>query len=109
MLGMLAESTSVSYTVYYGDVKDEMSRLFGKYEEKFGGASRPQRVAMPSTCSGKNKQVWGRIYGGPGASFPPHVHLVHLLLVSSKLTWTVTQSLIGMSHLTYCYGGVTTS
>ena len=68
VLGLLAESTGVSYTLYCGDVKDEMSRLFGKYEEKFGGTSRSQRVAMPSACPGKNKQVWGRIYGGPGAS-----------------------------------------
>jgi hypothetical protein len=112
VLELLAQNTGVYYTLYYGDVKDEMSRLFSKYEDKFGGATRTQRVSMPSAGSGKKSRH------GVGSmevlvhplAFPPHVHLLHLLLVSSKITCTtVTLSLIGMSLLTYCYGGVTIS
>jgi hypothetical protein len=39
---------------------------------------------------------------------PPHLHL-HLLLVSSQLTWTVTLSHLMRNPLTYFSGGVTTS
>ena len=110
MLDLLATATGISYTLYYGDVKDEMTRLFSKYEEKFGGASRSQRVLMPSAGTGKRKHGEGsmEVLVHPLA-FPLHVHLLHLLLVSFKLTGTVTLLVIGMILLTYCYGGVTTS
>jgi hypothetical protein len=54
--------------LYYGDVKDELYRLFSKYEQKFGGSARSQRPVKSSSQSGKKKQAWGRIFGGPGAS-----------------------------------------
>ena len=42
---------------------------------------------------------------------PPHLHLLHLVLVSvsSQLTWTVTLSHVMRNPLTYCSDGVTTS
>jgi len=115
VLELLAQHTGSSYNLYYGDVKAELYRLFNKYEQKFGGAARTQRVSQPSTHCGKRKQAWGRIFGGPGASLalavPPHLHLRHLVLVSvsSQLTWTVTLSHVMRNPLTYCSGGVTTS
>jgi hypothetical protein len=48
-------------------VKDEMSRLFAKYEQKFG-AARSARPPMPHVGPGKRKQAWGKIYAGPRAS-----------------------------------------
>ena len=68
VLELLAQHTGSTYSSYYADVKDEMYRLFNKYEQKFGGAARSQRVSQPSAHSGKRKQAWGRIFGGPSAS-----------------------------------------
>jgi hypothetical protein len=68
VLELLAQHTGSSYSLYYGDVKAELYRLFYKYEQKFGGAARTQRVSQPSAHCGKRKQAWGRIFGGPGAS-----------------------------------------
>jgi hypothetical protein len=48
-------------------VKDEMSRLFAKYDQKFG-ATRSEWPPMPHASPGKRKQAWGKIYDGPGAS-----------------------------------------
>jgi hypothetical protein len=68
VLDLLAVATCSSYSSYYAEVKDEMYKMFIKYEEKFGGAARSQRQSQPTVPSGKRKQVWGRIFGGPGAS-----------------------------------------
>ena len=67
VLELLGKALGTSYNLYYGEVKNELYRLFAKYEEKFG-AARSQRVAVPSAHTGKRKQAWGRIFGGPGAS-----------------------------------------
>jgi len=67
VLELLGKATGCIYSVYYGDVKDELYRLFAKYEQKFG-AVRSQRVSVPSAHTGKTKQAWGRIFGGPGES-----------------------------------------
>ncbi|CAN6271926.1 unnamed protein product [Urochloa humidicola] len=67
VIELLASHTGTSYTLYYADVKVEMSRLFAKYEQKFG-AARSERPAMPHAGPGKRKQAWGKIYAGPGAS-----------------------------------------
>jgi hypothetical protein len=48
-------------------VKTEIYKLFNKYERKFG-AARSQRPAQSAMASGKKKQAWGRIFGGPGSS-----------------------------------------
>jgi hypothetical protein len=66
-LELLASHTRTSYSVYFGHVKDEMSRLFAKYEQKFG-AARSERPPMPHVGPGKRKQAWGKIYAGPRAS-----------------------------------------
>jgi hypothetical protein len=73
MLELLAEATGSIYSSYYTDVKDEMFKLFDKYVQKFGGAATAQRVVHPSVASGKRKQAWERIFGGPSASptYPP--------------------------------------
>jgi hypothetical protein len=70
VLELLAEATESVYTVYYADVKDELYKLFNKYETKYG-AARSQRVAQPSINSGKRKQAWGRIFRGSSVVGPP--------------------------------------
>ena len=40
VLELLAQHTGSTYSSYYADVKDEIYRLFNKYEHKFGGAAR---------------------------------------------------------------------
>jgi len=67
VLNLLGKATGCSYSLYYGEVKDELFKMFGKYEDKFG-AARSQRPAVPSAHAGKRKQAWGRIFGGPGDS-----------------------------------------
>ena len=70
VLELLKESTSCDYTSYYADVKTEIYKLFNKYERKFG-AARSQRVAQPASHTGKRKQAWERIFGGPGSVVGP--------------------------------------
>ena len=86
VLQLFVDSTGVTYSSYYDEVKTELYKLFSKYETKFGVA-----VPQPSAHSGKKKQAWGKIFGdhaGSGVVGPllslPHLHLV--LLVSSHLT-----------------------
>ena len=67
VLQILKENTSVDYSSYYADVRTEIYKLFNKYERKFGVA-RTQRAAQPASHTGKKKQAWGRIFGGPGSS-----------------------------------------
>jgi hypothetical protein len=55
VLELLAEHTGASYSSYYADVKDELYKLFSKYETKFG-AARSQRPVQPTAQSGKRKQ-----------------------------------------------------
>ena len=70
VLQLLGEYTGSEYISYYADVKNELYKLFNKYESKFG-AARSQRVAQPSNHIGKKKQAWGRIFGrGSGVVGP---------------------------------------
>ncbi|XP_066316658.1 zinc finger BED domain-containing protein RICESLEEPER 2-like [Miscanthus floridulus] len=67
VLVILKENTGVDYSKYYADVKTEIYKLFAKYDSKYG-STRSQRPAHPAVNSGKRKQAWGRIFGGPGSS-----------------------------------------
>jgi len=58
------------HTSYYADVKTKIYKLFNKYERKFD-AARSQRVAQPTSHTGKRKQAWERIFGGPGSVVGP--------------------------------------
>ena len=66
-LDLLAKSTSYNYNLYANEVKHELFKLYNKYENKFA-AARPARTAHPSGLTGKRKQAWGKIFGGPGGS-----------------------------------------
>ena len=68
MLDLLGKAVGCDYNLYYGDVKERLIRLFYKYDDKFGNAARRQRAVQPSSHSGRTTHVWGRIFGGPGAS-----------------------------------------
>jgi hypothetical protein len=111
VLELLGKATGCTYSLYYGDVKDELYRLFSKYEQKFGVSTRSQRLIQPSSQSGKRKQAWGKIFGGPGASpsFSTSSSSTPSAVVSLQLTWTVTLSHAMRKALTYSYGGVNTS
>ena len=63
-LDLLAKSTSYNYNLYANEVKHELFKLYNKYENKFA-AARPARTAHPSGLTGKRKQAWGKIFGGP--------------------------------------------
>jgi hypothetical protein len=81
VLELLGKATGCTYSLYYGDVKDELYRLFSKYEQKFGGSTRSQRLIQPSSQSGKRKQAWERsleVLVHP-LVFSPHLPLLHLL------------------------------
>jgi hypothetical protein len=67
VLVILKENLGVDYGSYYGSVKTELYKLFAKYNSKFG-AVKNRRAAYPTSQTGKRKQAWGRIFGGPGAS-----------------------------------------
>jgi hypothetical protein len=59
-LDLLGKATGSDYSLCYGDVKDELTRLFGKYQERYGsGTARPQRPVVPVPGSGNR---WGRIF-----------------------------------------------
>jgi hypothetical protein len=60
VLELLGKATGSTYSLYYGDVKDELYRLFNKYEQKFGGAARTQRVSQPSAHYGKEEAGMGK-------------------------------------------------
>ena len=64
VLELLKESTSCDYTSYYADVKTEIYKLFNKYKRKFD-AAMSQKDTQPASHTGKRKQAWGRIFGGP--------------------------------------------
>ncbi|XP_066358323.1 zinc finger BED domain-containing protein RICESLEEPER 1-like [Miscanthus floridulus] len=68
VLTIMQQKTGFDYSSCYGIVKTEIIKLFNKYEEKFGAARSQRRVAQPASITGKRKQAWGRIFGGPGAS-----------------------------------------
>jgi hypothetical protein len=66
VLHLLKGYTGSEYSSYYAEVRTELYKLFAKYERKFG-ASRSQRPPQPSSITGKRKQAWGKIFGGPVA------------------------------------------
>jgi hypothetical protein len=67
VLQILQGKTSYNYSSYYANVKTKIFKLFNKYEEKFGSARSQRRAAQLASNTGKRKQAWGRIFGGPRA------------------------------------------
>jgi hypothetical protein len=73
-LDLLGNALGSDYSLCYGDVKDELTRLFSKYREKYGssaGTTRAQRPGVPLVGSGNR---WGRILTDPHP-------LLHLLVL----------------------------
>jgi hypothetical protein len=82
MLELLTEQTGTFYSVYYGDVKDEMSRLYSKYEQRYG-EKRFEGLQFLVLLM----QVRGSRHGEGSLEvlehpLPPHLHLLHLVLMS---------------------------
>ena len=72
VLELLAQCNNMSYNTYFAEVKTKLHNLYDKYESKFGVA-RPARTIHPSGLTGKRKQAWGKIFGGPVSSGPSSV------------------------------------
>jgi hypothetical protein len=69
-LDLLGDALGSDYSLCYGDVKDELTRLFSKYREKYGssaGTTRAQRPGVPLVGSGNR---WGRIFDRSSSSTP---------------------------------------
>ena len=60
LLILLSQLNGNDYSCYLTEVKAELSVIFSKYDDKFGGV-RLQRGAQPSP-TGKKKTAWGKIY-----------------------------------------------
>jgi hypothetical protein len=88
-LELLGKATASDYSLYYGDVKDELTRLFSKYQEKYGtstGTTRAQRSVLPLSGAGNR---WGRIFDC-SSSTPSTTSAVSELtayLDSDPVTW----------------------
>jgi hypothetical protein len=61
VLHLLGDCTGCEYSTYYADVRNELYKMFTKYQTKFG-AVMAQRVAQPSIHTGKKaslgKNIW---------------------------------------------------
>jgi len=66
VLRLLSQLNGNDYSCYLTEVRAELSVIFAKYDEKFGGV-RLQRAAQPGP-TGKRKTAWGRIFGGESSS-----------------------------------------
>jgi hypothetical protein len=69
-LDLLGNAFGSDYSLCYGDVKDELTRLFSKYQEKYGSSActtRAQRLGVPLVGSGNR---WGRIFDRSSSSTP---------------------------------------
>jgi len=60
VLRLLSHLNGNDYSCYLTEVRAELSVIFSKYDDKFGGV-RLQRGAQPSP-TGKKKTAWGKIY-----------------------------------------------
>jgi hypothetical protein len=67
VLQILSQTIGFDYSNYYNEVRNELYKLYNKYETKFG-AVRGQRN-QTATSTGKKFAAWGKIYGAPAA--PP--------------------------------------
>jgi hypothetical protein len=56
VLHLLGDCTGCEYSTYYADVKNELYKMFTKYETKFG-VVRAQRAAQPSIHIGKKSKL----------------------------------------------------
>jgi hypothetical protein len=60
ILRILSGICGTDYSLYFSCVKNELSKMFNRYDSKFGAVR--QRVPPPSAVTGKRKQNWGLIY-----------------------------------------------
>jgi hypothetical protein len=61
VLHLLGDCTGCEYNTYYADVKNELYKMFTKYETKFG-VVRAQRAAQPSIHIGKKASLGNNIW-----------------------------------------------
>ena len=65
VLSLLTDAVGHDYSSYFTDVRDKLSELYRKYNDKYAGV-RLQRHAPPPT-TGKKKGVWGKIFASSGS------------------------------------------
>jgi hypothetical protein len=68
VLQIMQEKTGNDYTAYYAKVRTELFKLFNKYDEKYGSSRTQRRSTLPGPTTGKKKNPWEVVFGGPGAS-----------------------------------------
>jgi hypothetical protein len=71
-LDLLGKATGSDYSLCYGDVKDELTRLFSKYQDKYcsnAGTTTAHRPVLP--LPGGNR--WGRIFDNSSSTSTPTI------------------------------------
>jgi hypothetical protein len=67
VLQLLSQTIGVDYSSYFTLVRNELYKLYNKYENKFG-AVRQHRPSQLAGATGKKKTAWGKIFGAPSGS-----------------------------------------
>jgi len=58
VLQLLSQAIGVDYSSYFTSVRNELYKLYNKYENKFGAAGQ-QRPSQPAQIMGEKKTAWG--------------------------------------------------
>jgi len=66
VLGLISDAVGVDYSAYFTNIRDKLTEVYGKYDQKFAGV-RCQRPP-PAPTTGKKKQTWGKIFGGSSST-----------------------------------------
>jgi hypothetical protein len=67
VLRLLSQAIGVDYSSYFSLVRNELYKLYNKYENKFG-TDRQHRPSQPAGSTGRKKTAWGKIFGAPSGS-----------------------------------------
>jgi hypothetical protein len=60
-LSLISQLTNHDYSCYYESVRVELSKVFAKYEQKFGNIQSHRQPQI--NTAGKKRKVWGKIFG----------------------------------------------
>jgi hypothetical protein len=69
-LDLLGNATGSDYSLCYGDAKDALTRLFCKYQEKYGASAGTTRARRPGVPLVGSSNRWGRIFDRSSSSTP---------------------------------------
>jgi hypothetical protein len=63
VLNLLSQFTDVDYSNYYDNVRAELTRIFCKYETKFGAVRLQRQSQQASSVTGKKRLLFEMMYG----------------------------------------------